>query len=162
MSFSFEYASDESELDRFAAAESPEPPLTQPFPSDHFRSEYESAYDALFAALASLGCARAAVRSVTLSVCPATSIPHDTSQSLFAITQPTCPQHSARRIVFSSPCRSRIPCASTTTRRPFASHAADEYSATTPRAAMTAFCGMDSQNESPNAVHHPCQSLMSR
>ena len=56
MSLKHEYASDESELDRFAAGESAEPPLTRPFPSEQFRTEYEFAYDAIFAALIPFGC----------------------------------------------------------------------------------------------------------
>ena len=56
MSLHFEYTKDESDLDRFAATESPEPPFTKPFPSEQFRHEYESAYNALFAVLVPFGC----------------------------------------------------------------------------------------------------------
>lgn len=56
MSLKFEYATDESELDRFASSESPEPPLTKPFPSEPFLREYDSAYDTIFSALSPFGC----------------------------------------------------------------------------------------------------------
>jgi hypothetical protein len=55
MSLKFEYVCDYATFRQFAATEAPDPPITDPYPSEALTREVDAAYDAIFAALSPYG-----------------------------------------------------------------------------------------------------------